>query len=173
MPTVETGPPNGLIQSLPEECIREILLRLSDPKDVERAGDTCITMGTIAREKRVWRELVQTHFTKQQVEFVLKEKKDLREQRDWKQLYRVLRRKFGLKEEYTEMLHLCRKCRSLFWQSIGHPCLLTDDDSGGNDSGNNDSGNNDSGNNAGDDDSISVDINVPIKPQTFLTFFSV
>ena len=44
--------------------MREILLRLSDPKDVERAGDACVTMNTIAREKRVWRELAQTHFTR-------------------------------------------------------------------------------------------------------------
>ena len=53
-----------MVNSLPEECVREILLRLSDPKDVERAGDACVTMNTIAREKRVWRELAQTHFTR-------------------------------------------------------------------------------------------------------------
>ena len=57
----------GMVNCLPEECIREILLRLSDSKDVECAGRACLTMNTIAREKRVWRELVQTHFTKQQV----------------------------------------------------------------------------------------------------------
>jgi F-box protein 25/32 len=57
----------SLVNSLPEECIREILLRLSDASDVEMAGRACATMNTIAREKRVWRELVQTHFSKQQV----------------------------------------------------------------------------------------------------------
>jgi F-box protein 25/32 len=57
------------VNCLPEECVREILLRLSDSKDLERAGRACQTMNTIAREKRVWRELVQTHFSKQQVSF--------------------------------------------------------------------------------------------------------
>ena len=31
----------GLVSHLPEECLREIVLRLSDPKDVERTGHTC------------------------------------------------------------------------------------------------------------------------------------
>lgn len=57
----------GLVNCLPEECIREILLRLSESKDLESAGQTCNTMNNIAREKRVWRELVQTHFSEQQV----------------------------------------------------------------------------------------------------------
>ena len=57
----------GLVSALPEECIREILLRLSDPGDLDRASKTCETMKSVASEKRVWRELVQTHFTKMQV----------------------------------------------------------------------------------------------------------
>ena len=57
----------GLVSALPEECIREILLRLSDPRDLEQASKTCETMKAVASEKRVWRELVQTHFTKMQV----------------------------------------------------------------------------------------------------------
>ena len=62
---------------LPEECIREILLKLSDPRDVESAGDTCAVMGAIARERRVWRELAQTHFTPQQIDAVLRERPEL------------------------------------------------------------------------------------------------
>ena len=57
----------GLVSALPEECIREILLRLSDPRDLEASSKTCETMKAVASEKRVWRELVQTHFTKMQV----------------------------------------------------------------------------------------------------------
>lgn len=57
----------GLVSALPEECIREILLRLSDPRDLETASNTCETMKSVASEKRVWRELVQTHFNKMQV----------------------------------------------------------------------------------------------------------
>ena len=146
----------SLVSALPEECIREILLRLSDPKDVERAGDTCQTMSTIAREKRVWRELAQTHFTKQQIDSILADRPDLAA--DWKQLYKRLRWRFGLKEEYTEMLYLCMRCRSLYWQSFGHPCLVAE-------SGDNSSGDED---NSSSDASLLLEI----KPQKFLSFFS-
>ena len=61
----------GLVSALPEECIREILLRLSDPRDLEQASKTCEAMKAVASEKRVWRELVQTHFTKMQVSFFI------------------------------------------------------------------------------------------------------
>ena len=58
----------GLVNALPEECVREILLKLSDPGDLERAAGTCAVMKTVAAEKRVWRELVQTHFSKMEVQ---------------------------------------------------------------------------------------------------------
>lgn len=153
-----SGNKNGLINTLPEECIREILLRLSDPKDLERAGDTCLTMNTIAREKRVWRELVQTHFTKQQIEFIMNEKPDLRGHKDWKIIYKALRWRFGLKEDYTEVLMLCRKCRVLFWQSLGHPCLVREMNSSGSED---------------DEDSQTVQVESPVSPNLFLSFFSV
>jgi len=34
-------------------------------------------MNTIAKERRVWRELAQTHFTSAQIECVLKERPEL------------------------------------------------------------------------------------------------
>lgn len=150
----------GLVNSLPEECVREILLRLSDPKDVERAGDACVTMNTIAREKRVWRELAQTHFTRNQIDFLQKERPELRNTTDWKHLYTTLRRRFGIPEEgFAETLFLCRKCRSLYWRSLGHPCLALKTDS--------------------DEDSNAPTpeewerLQQPIKPSTFLSYFSV
>ena len=151
----------GLTSSLPEECIREIVLRLSDPKDVERVGDTCEVMRAVARERRVWRELVQTHYNPAQIEFVLKAKPELGQSKDWEALYKALRRKFGLKEEYTELIMLCRKCRILYWQSIGHPCLLENGDSSD-----------------GEDERLPPSggaenkFEVPVTPSTFLSFFS-
>ena len=41
--------PSSSLTALPEECLREIVLRLSDPSDVERSGDTCLVLGAIAR----------------------------------------------------------------------------------------------------------------------------
>lgn len=34
---------------------------------------------------------------------------------------------YGLREEYAEMIQLCRNCRCLFWHSIGHPCIADTD----------------------------------------------
>ena len=39
--------------------------------------------------------------------------------------------RFGIPEEgFAETLFLCRKCRSLYWRSLGHPCLALKTDSG-------------------------------------------
>jgi len=149
----------GLVSALPEECIREILLRLSDPSDLDRASKTCETMKSVASEKRVWRELVQTHFTKLQIEYVLQAKPQLKDSKDWKELYASLRRKYGMREEFTEMIMLCRKCAALFWKSLGHPCFILEEEVTNNE----------------------LPINyqnsnkelLPISPKSFLTFFSV
>jgi len=158
-------PSAGLVSALPEECIREILLRLSDPRDLEASSKTCETMKAVASEKRVWRELVQTHFTKMQIEFVLQEKPQLKDSKDWKELYGSLRRKFGLREEFTEMVMLCRKCCALFWKNLGHPCFVFDSDF--------DFDSDDSNNSNQSNQSKSSDQLIPVSPKSFLTFFSV
>ena len=113
-----------MIEQLPEECIREILLRLDRTDDIERAGNACTTMSNITKEKRIWRELVQTHFSRAQIEYVVHQKPHLKEQQNYQEIYKRLRRRFGLRETYTEMLSLCRRCQALFWTSIGHPCFV-------------------------------------------------
>ena len=90
----------GLVERLPEECIREILLRLNDPSDILRASQSCVTMDRIACEKRVWRELVQTHFTKAQIEFILSERPELKDNKDWQALHTALRRRYGIRQVY-------------------------------------------------------------------------
>jgi len=63
---------------------------------------------------------------------------------------------YGLREEYAEMIQLCRNCRCLFWHSIGHPCIADTDPNFM-------------------DKLDTVDKNslyVPIPPQAFLKFFS-
>jgi hypothetical protein len=67
-------------------------------------------------------------------------------------------RLFGLREDYAEILHLCRNCRCLFWKTYGHPCIVdhqqTDNKS---------------------DEPSSCDpeaFYVPVPPQAFLKFFS-
>ena len=92
-----------MIEQLPEECIREILLRLDRTDDIERAGNACTTMSNITKEKRIWRELVQTHFSRAQIEYVVHQKPHLKEQQNYQEIYKRLRRRFGLRETYTEI----------------------------------------------------------------------
>ncbi|KAJ8922443.1 hypothetical protein NQ315_004390 [Exocentrus adspersus] len=107
---------------LPEECIREIILRLSDHRDLTSSAQSCEQMASIVGEQRVWRELTKFHFTPQQIDLVLP--KD-NEKIDWKDIYHSLKKTFGINEDrqYAEMLSLCRYCRCLFWRSLGHPCI--------------------------------------------------
>ena len=105
-------------------------------------------------------------FIKLQIEFVLQEKPQLKDSKDWKELYASLRRKFGLREEFTEMLMLCRKCCALFWKNLGHPCFVFDSDF---DSSDSDTAMAD---NSSSMSSKSAEL-IPVSPKSFLTFFSV
>ncbi|XP_074035132.1 F-box only protein 25 isoform X2 [Leptinotarsa decemlineata] len=107
---------------LPEECIREIILRLSDHRDLTASAETCEQMASIVGEQRVWRELTKFHFTPQQIDIAMPKSND---ETDWKTVYHTLKKTYGLNEDrqYAEMLSLCRYCRCLFWRSLGHPCI--------------------------------------------------
>ena len=63
-------------------------------------------------------------------------------------IFFFLYRLFGLREDYAEILHLCRTCRCLFWKTYGHPCIVTAD--------------------SADAEAYYV----PVPPQAFLKFFS-
>lgn len=84
---------NTRLQQLPEECVREVLLRLSDHKDLQRAGEAWGVMRRVADEQRIWRELCSFHFTPQQLSKTLE---DMNQQEanvtDWQQVYHKLRR---------------------------------------------------------------------------------
>lgn len=112
------------LDELPEECVREIILRVSDYRDLEAASAAWNMMAALVSEQRVWRELTNFHFNETQVETV-RTKKMLQDEKDWKKLYHELRRTYGVREDfqYAEVLSLCRFCCCLFWPSAGHPCI--------------------------------------------------
>ncbi|XP_065204281.1 F-box only protein 32 [Planococcus citri] len=143
------------LENLPEECVREILLRLADHKDLEASSKAYSVMARVCDEQRIWRELCCFHFTQQQINFVL-DSNEPRSSIDWQRIYHKLRKAFGLREEYAEIIQLCRNCRCLFWKSIGHPCIADKDPN--------------FGEKLQDVDKNSL--HVPIPPQAFLTFFS-
>lgn len=115
------------LQEMPEECIREILLRISDHRDLEASSAAWNVMASLCSEQRIWRELVHFHFTQSQIDFANNKMNngDGGEKTDWKSTYHMLRKSFGLREDvqYAETLSLCRHCKCLFWRSLGHPCI--------------------------------------------------
>uniref|UniRef100_A0A6B2EAG3 Putative f-box n=1 Tax=Phlebotomus kandelakii TaxID=1109342 RepID=A0A6B2EAG3_9DIPT len=115
------------LHDLPEECVREIILRLADYRDLEASSAAWGLMSALVAEQRVWRELACFHFTPEQIQVVLEKEKPIHEDgsKDWKKIYHALRRTHGLREDlqYAEILSLCRFCRCLFWPSAGHPCI--------------------------------------------------
>ncbi|CAG9793665.1 unnamed protein product [Diatraea saccharalis] len=110
------------LHDLPEECIREILLRISDHRDLDAASGAWSVMAGVCSEQRVWRELVAHHYSPLQLQHVLK---DAAEPTDWRDTFHRLRKLYGLREDtqYAETLSLCRHCKCLFWRSLGHPCI--------------------------------------------------
>ena len=113
---------------LPEECIREIILRIGDHRDLESSAEAWSVMSSLVSEQRIWRELAIFHFNPRQLNTVLelnkiKAKDDVK---DWKKIYHQLRRTYGLRDDYqyAEVLLLCRSCCCLYWPSDGHPCIM-------------------------------------------------
>jgi len=50
------------LEQLPEECVREVMLRLSDHKDLASAGEAWLVMQRVLDEQRIWRQLCSYHF---------------------------------------------------------------------------------------------------------------
>jgi F-box protein 25/32 len=111
------------INDLPDEVLRYILVQLADHQDVVSAGQTGLRTFLLSEEDSLWRSLCSFHFTNRQWSSVLRRHEDL-ESVGWKQLYTRLVKRYGLRDVYAEMLHLCRHCNALFWQLHGHPCPI-------------------------------------------------
>jgi len=73
---------------LPPECRREVLLRLSDPRDIEASSEACEHLAILAQEQRIWRELAQYHFTPQQIATTRQNNPG----KDWKTIFTIARR---------------------------------------------------------------------------------
>ncbi|GIY11343.1 f-box only protein 32 [Caerostris extrusa] len=107
------------LSDMPAAILREILLRLSDYKDLMNSAQACDDMKFLMDEQHIWRQLCKFHFSKEQIKIFFETSKieSVNSKVDWQVV------KHGLKEEYTESLFLCRHCRCLFWKSFGHPCV--------------------------------------------------
>lgn len=94
---------------LPEECIRKIILQMSDHKDLESAASAWSLMNYVVQEQRIWRELAKFHFDQMQINSIL-EKLSLEDtperHRNWQTIYHALRKWVGLVTSWTIILIL-------------------------------------------------------------------
>ena len=77
------------MSDLPDDCIREILTRLSDHRDVINTGMTEPRAHNLAEEKGLWKELCLFHFDNQQIYSVIKKGDNLEnlDSEGWKNLH--------------------------------------------------------------------------------------
>ena len=80
------------LSDLPEELIREILLRLSDYKDLVNSAGAVPLVESLLDEQHIWRELCKYHFTRTQVKNVTERCTNPDGKTDYEQVFQLLRR---------------------------------------------------------------------------------
>jgi hypothetical protein len=114
---------------LPIEMQREVVRRLDNGADILNVGMINSNFYRVTQELLIWRQLCLYHFgdeTQNNKDSILGEKilalkrrqqKDMdMDNIDWKKTYFKLKRRYGLREVYAEMIHQCQLCKYLFWQ---------------------------------------------------------
>lgn len=122
---------------LPSEMQREVIKRLDNGNDLVNVGMINSNFYRVSQELLIWRQLCHYHFggdTQNNSNSILGEKilALMRRQEknldlnnvDWKMAYFKLKRQYGLREVYAEMIHQCQLCKCLFWQ-VGYSSYLS------------------------------------------------
>ncbi|XP_025108955.1 F-box only protein 25-like isoform X2 [Pomacea canaliculata] len=115
-----------LLSDLPQDCLRQILFQIADHRDVIHTGQTAQTLHIVSQESSLWRNLCLFHFSGRQLLTFLPKHVDSAETLDnvdWKYIYKRCYKRFGRKETYADLLAMCSHCCSIYWQSLGHPCV--------------------------------------------------
>lgn len=76
-----------MISDLPSDCIRDILLRMTDHKDIIHAGQTSLAIHDIAQENHIWKQLCFFHFSNLQLVTFLPKEIEEDNVVDWKTMY--------------------------------------------------------------------------------------
>lgn len=106
---------------LPVEMQYEIVRRLDNGADLVHLGMINSNFYRMTQELLLWRRLCLYHFggeTRREDNEKIRRliQRTEKETIDWKKIYFRLKRHYGLKEAYAEMIHQCQECKSLFWQ---------------------------------------------------------
>lgn len=110
-----------MFMDLPKECIREIMLGFSEPRDLLRLGQCNLDLYYMTQDMSLWENLAQFHFTEKQMLNFLSEE-DIGEGTEWRNVFKKCHRKYGSKKVYGDSVGLCSKCKVLHWTMKGHEC---------------------------------------------------
>jgi F-box protein 25/32 len=102
---------------LPKEVLSEILKRVDHVSILECAKAHEVFNALVTHESRLWKSLANFHFTQEQIE------KHIKPEFTWRHTFFELKKFYGLREIYADMINICCHCKALFWKDIGHPCI--------------------------------------------------
>ena len=69
----DNGQQKPTFQDLPKECLREILFRLADHKDILNAAEAYSLADRVSAEQWLWKRLCRFHYSAAQINFAVKE----------------------------------------------------------------------------------------------------
>lgn len=114
---------------LPVEMQREVIKRLDNGTDIVNVGMINSNLYRVSQELLIWRQLCLFHFggdtqnsnnskmSEKILRLMRKQQEDIDTNNiDWKTAYFRLKRQYGLREVYAEMIHQCQLCKCLYWQ---------------------------------------------------------
>ena len=121
--------------SLPVEMQREVIRRLDSGTDLVNVGLINTNFYRVSQELLIWRQLCLYHFggdtqnsnnsklSEKILRLMKRQEEEIdADEIDWKNAYFKLKRQYGLREVYAEMIHQCQLCKCLFWQESEHSC---------------------------------------------------
>ncbi|VDK42299.1 unnamed protein product [Anisakis simplex] len=107
---------------LPRELLSIILRKLPDHVSLLEVAEVHETLNAIVQnESKVWSTLCQFHFSQELID-----KHFANSNGSWRHTFFELKKYYGLRVAYADLIHLCCHCRAMFWKDNGHPCPSDD-----------------------------------------------
>ncbi|VDM95742.1 unnamed protein product [Thelazia callipaeda] len=106
---------------LPREILSVILKKLPDHVSLLEVAKAYEVLDAIVKkEGQLWASLCNFHFTQEQIS------KIKHDSISWRHAFFELKKYYGLREYYADLIHLCCHCKAIFWKDHGHPCISKD-----------------------------------------------
>ena len=122
------------IENIPFDCKLEIMRRLNSGLDLVNLSKCSSSLnGIINKELTMWKDLCRFHFQQAHINSLVNQPLHLKlkskppafstnkqdehiNELDWKSMYFKLKKRYGHREVYANMIHKCFHCKCLFWK---------------------------------------------------------